>query len=237
MSNNIPLVAITADAKATATLDLRVLKTITPSVFILLDGSSLQAVVPAMTPSSISMPTTMASRASSQEIITGRESISFNTSITAIEGLSSASGTLSTDLYSLASMLSQSPPQQTSPPKLIKKSHKHMAATVASTLGGFSFLCALLAGLYFFFRRCRRRLRTSDDSNEQGSADLSLPEKDDGKDPVREMMGESKFGTPRLEIEGNCISELEEGSGGNSQEPFELSCSIYQKHSREPLQK
>ncbi|TGO23167.1 hypothetical protein BPAE_0142g00300 [Botrytis paeoniae] len=100
----------------------------------------------------------------------------------------------------------------------IETPHQNTTAIVAGALGGFIFVCMLLAGFYFL-RDYRLRHQTSTEVRNDHSI---LPEKDDGKDPVHEMTGEGKLECPRQEIEGNSLSELEQGGGGKHQEPVEL---------------
>ncbi|KAF7952877.1 hypothetical protein EAE96_006101 [Botrytis aclada] len=105
----------------------------------------------------------------------------------------------------------------------VETSHQNTTAIVAGALGGFIFVCILLAGLYFL-RGYRLKLQTSTEIMNNHSI---LPQKDDGKDPVHEMTGEGKLGCPPREIEGNSLSELEQGGSGKHQEPVELSSSFH----------
>ncbi|TGO20167.1 hypothetical protein BTUL_0001g01790 [Botrytis tulipae] len=100
----------------------------------------------------------------------------------------------------------------------IETTYKNTTAIVAGALGGFIFVGMLLAGFYFL-RGYQLRHRTTNKARNDQSI---LPEKDDGKDPIHEMTGEGKLGYPRQEIEGNSLSELEQGGSGKHQEPVEL---------------
>lgn len=79
-------------------------------------------------------------------------------------------------------------------------------------------MCMLLVGFYFL----RGYLLRHQASTTVRNIHSILPEKDDGKDLVHEMTGEGKLGYPRQEIEGNSLSELEQGRSGKHQEPVEL---------------
>ncbi|KAF7916970.1 uncharacterized protein EAE98_010401 [Botrytis deweyae] len=104
----------------------------------------------------------------------------------------------------------------------IATSHQNTTAIVAGALGGLIFVCMLLAGFYFLRGyRLRHKISTKDINGHS-----ILPEKGDGKDPVHEMTGEGKVGCPRQEIEGNSLSELEQGGSRKHQEPVELTSSF-----------
>ncbi|KAF7895585.1 uncharacterized protein EAF01_009547 [Botrytis porri] len=105
----------------------------------------------------------------------------------------------------------------------IETPHQNTTAIIAGALGGFIFVCMLLAGFYFL-RGYQLRHQTS---TEFRNGHPILPGKDDGNDHVHEMTGEGRLGCPRQEIEGNSVSELEQRGSGNHQEPVELSSSFH----------